>query len=311
MGDPLGSWSVTFGGSGTGFSYDGGGGGDPAPTSDTIEEEPAPSSDPAGYGAPPVSAIQLLPEDALHNVLLRLTLREAVASRAVSRLFRDALSSPPFLSLLPSLRLLLLRHPRPPTSSSSSSSSAAAAAASLHAFDPSRRRWLRIPLSFLPFPSFSPSPPPPPSSTCGGSLSGGGGGGGGGHPPKSLVACNPLARSYRVLPPLGSAWSRHGTVLAGPRGAAIVLTELAALTYAPGRADRWLKYPLTLPSKPRSPILAADSIFALCDVGTPWRSQWKLFFCPLSAIGGVGGGGSGSGRWAPLERHVWGTCSRS
>jgi hypothetical protein len=60
-----------------------------------------------------------------------------------------------------------------------------------------------------------------------------------------------------------------------------------------------MKHPLSLPSKPRSPILAsaAAAVFALCDVGTPWRSQWKLFSCPLAML---------TGGWAPVERAAWG-----
>ncbi|KAJ8504042.1 hypothetical protein OPV22_004928 [Ensete ventricosum] len=212
----------------------------------------------------PTSPILLLPWDALYNVFGRLTLREALACRAVCRVFLDALSSTPFLASLPPLRLLALRHPRAVEASSSPS---------LYAFDPSLCRWLRLPLAFLPFRSSFPN-----------------------HP-KSLAVCNPLTGSHRLLPPLGSAWSRHGTVLAGPGGAVLVVTELAALSYAPG-TDRWLKFPLSLPSKPRSPILMSGAVFALCDVGTPWRSQWKLFSCHLRDLGGTRG-------WASLHRDEW------
>jgi hypothetical protein len=79
----------------------------------------------------------------------------------------------------------------------------------------------------------------------------------------------------------------------------LVLTELAALSYTPSGSGKWMKHPLSLPSKPRSPILAsaAAAVFALCDVGTPWRSQWKLFSCPLAML---------TGGWAPVERAAWG-----
>ncbi|KAL5214638.1 hypothetical protein ABZP36_003790 [Zizania latifolia] len=239
--------------------------------------------------------IHLLPPDALHNVLLRLPLRDAVLCRPVSRLFNETLSSQ-FLALLPTLRLLLLRHPRPD------------GGGCLNAFDPDRRHWLRLPFNaFLPnqsspvasSPSLlylwveaapSPSPPPLPSSSSSSSTV---------HPPKALAVCNPFAGRYRFLPPLGSAWARHGTVLAGPGGTVLVLTELAALSYTPSGSGKWMKHPLSLPSKPRSPILAAGAaaVFALCDVGTPWRSQWKLFSCPLAML---------TGGWAPVERAVWG-----
>lgn len=240
--------------------------------------------------------IHLLPPDALHNVLLRLPLRDAVVCRPVSRLFHETLSHN-FLALLPSLRLLLLRHPRPE------------GGGCLHAFDPDRRHWLRLPFSaFLPNQSFSPvasspsllylwlespspSPPSLPSSSSSTASTA--------HPPKSLAVCNPFAGTYSFLPPLGSAWARHGTVLAGPGGVVLVLTELAALSYTPSGSGKWMKHPLSLPSKPRSPILAsgAAAVFALCDVGTPWRSQWKLFSCPLSML---------TGGWAPVERSAWG-----
>ncbi|KAJ3681493.1 hypothetical protein LUZ60_015982 [Juncus effusus] len=234
------------------------------------------------------SPINNLPPDTLHNIFLRLTLRDALACRAVSRSFHVSLSSPSFLTHLPSLRLLLLRHPRP-----------SAASPALHAFDPALRRWILLPLPFLPphLSSFSPvsaSPsllylwldPSPPN-------------------PKSLAVCNPLSRTYRLLPPLGSAWSRHGTVLAGPRGTLLVLTELAVLSYSPHEnqnLNRWLKHPLSLPSKPRSPVLINETLFTLCDVGTPWRSQWKLFACPLAGLGF----GSKHGGWAPVDRQTWG-----
>jgi hypothetical protein len=240
--------------------------------------------------ASPPAPIHHLPPDALNNVLLRLQLRDAVVCRPVSRLFHEALSAQ-FLALLPTLRLLILRHPRPD------------GGGCLHTFDPDRRHWLRLPFAhFLPYHSFSPvasstsllylwvdtSPPALPSTSSSPA-----------HPPKSLAVCNPFAATYRLLPPLGSAWARHGTVLAGPGGTVLVLTELAALSYTPSGSAKWMKHPLSLPSKPRSPILAsaAAAVFALCDVGTPWRSQWKLFSCPLAML---------TGGWAPVERAAWG-----
>lgn len=63
----------------------------------------------------------------------------------------------------------------------------------------------------------------------------------------------------------------------------LVLTELAAI-YFSGADETWLKFSSNLPSKPRSPILVSDSVLALCDVGSPWRSQWKLFASSLSNL---------------------------
>ncbi|KAI4973347.1 hypothetical protein ZWY2020_029055 [Hordeum vulgare] len=139
-------------------------------------------------------------EDEPRNLLLlRLQLRDAVACRPVSRLFREALTAP-FLALLPALRLLRLGHPRPEDGGC------------LHAFDLDRRCWLCLPFtSFLPHQAFSPvasfgsllylwvktSPPPAPlpsssSSTSSPAASAA-------HPPKALAVCNPLAGTYRLL----------------------------------------------------------------------------------------------------------------
>lgn len=41
------------------------------------------------------------------------------------------------------------------------------------------------------------------------------------------------------------------------------------------------------------------SIFTLCDVGSPWRSQWKLFCCGVEELKGGRG-------WIQLEKHEWG-----
>ncbi|KAK3030356.1 hypothetical protein RJ639_038312 [Escallonia herrerae] len=231
------------------------------------------------------SPLYLLPQDTLHQILSRLPLRQLAICKSVCRSLLSTISSPSFLLLLSSLPppppLLALRphHPSSPTPI-------------LHAFDPSSTHlWLTFPLSFLPFPSLHPvasslgllylwaqahSPP---------------------H--KTLIACNPLTQAHHPLPHLGSAWSRHGSVLVGPPDRVLVLTELAALYYSGSTNNNWLKFSSNLPSKPRSPILVSDSILALCDVGSPWRSQWKLFISTISNL-------QSSQPWTRLEKHEWG-----
>ncbi|KAF9687094.1 hypothetical protein SADUNF_Sadunf02G0058000 [Salix dunnii] len=119
---------------------------------------------------------------------------------------------------------------------------------------------------------------------------------------RSLVVCNPLTRQFQVLPQLGSAWSRHGSVLVNSvNHRVMVLTELAALYFSnTNKTNSWSTFSANLPSKPRSPILISDSVFALCDVGSPWRSQWKLFTCILSRLN------NNYNNWVCLERHEWG-----
>ena len=85
--------------------------------------------------------------------------------------------------------------------------------------------------------------------------------------------------------PWYTPWARHGTVLAGPAGTVLVLTELAALSYTPSGSAKWMKHPLSLPSKPRNPILASDAVFAGKQEEHPAGEE----------LVGVGGRGNGVG----------------
>ncbi|KAI4352964.1 hypothetical protein L6164_007166 [Bauhinia variegata] len=236
------------------------------------------------------SPIFNLPDDTLHQIFSTLPLRQIVISRSVCKFFHQILTSPSFLQLIsthPPLNLIALRPPRhrhplrhalPPSF--------------LDVFDPDHNQWLRFSLDFLPFRS------PHPFASSLGLVYLWGDSPDSSESNKSLVVCNPLTRQFRVLPQLGSAWSRHGSVLVDSANRVMVLTELAAL-YFSGTSNHWLKFSSNLPSKPRSPILVSDSVYALCDVGSPWRSQWKLFSCYLTKL-------TTSQTWTRLERHEWG-----
>ncbi|XP_010241735.1 PREDICTED: SKP1-interacting partner 15 [Nelumbo nucifera] len=230
------------------------------------------------------SLIHLLPQDTLHQIFSNLPLRQILICRSVCKLFYETLTSPSFLNLIsvrPPFPLIALRPPHHQRHVSPHHPF-------LHVFDPDLTQWLRFPLGFLPFKSTAAIASSfglvylwadsPDSS-------------------KSLVLCNPLTRQFRVLPPLGSAWSRHGTVLAGTGGRVLVLTELAALYFS--GSGPWLKFSSNLVSKPRCPILVSDSVFALCDVGSPWRNQWKLFSCTVAEL-------EKSQGWNRLEKQEWG-----
>ncbi|KAI4330335.1 hypothetical protein MLD38_028633 [Melastoma candidum] len=246
---------------------------------------------------PPISR---LPEEILQQIISYLPLRQILVCRRVSRLFRRLFSSPSFLPSSTTLPLISLRphhhhhhqHSSPPPS--------------LVSFDPAVDSWISIPLSFLPFPTLLPIAASSSLLYLWASSA---------ASPKSLVVCNPLTRQFRVLPPLGTAWSRHGAVLVDSPHRVLVLTELAALYYFPspcaggpaakeGNTNfRWSKFSSDLPSKPRSPLLIGDAVYALCDIGSPWRSQWKLFMCSLSR---AAAGGGGVGHWVRLEKLEWG-----
>ncbi|RVW94461.1 SKP1-interacting partner 15 [Vitis vinifera] len=241
------------------------------------------------------SPIYRLPQDTLHYIFSTLPLRQIIICRSVCKFF---LPNPDRAGLHGTYLHPTTSQPdRPPSTSPSSPpphhhhNRDVSSHNALHVFDPSSNQWVRFPLSFLPFRS-----PTPVASSLGlvylwadslNSL----------ESNKSLIVCNPLTRSFQVLPQLGSAWSRHGSVLVGSPNRVLVLTELATLYFS--GSDQWLKFSSNLPSKPRSPILVSDSVLALCDVGSPWRSQWKLFACTLNHL-------QKSQPWTRLDRHEWG-----
>ncbi|KAL5714971.1 SKP1-interacting partner 15 [Ranunculus cassubicifolius] len=228
------------------------------------------------------SPLHYLPQDTLHHIFSHLPLSQIILCRSVCKFFNQTLTSPSFLALISTRSPLHLIALRPSHHHQRQSF--------LNIFDPNLNQWLKFSLAFLPH-----KVPIPVASSNGlvyiWAESNDFGG-------KSLVVCNPLTRQFRVLPQLGSAWSRHGTVLVGKGKRVLVLTELAAI-YFSGSGDSWFKFSSNLPSKPRSPILVSDSVFALCDVGSLWRSQWKLFTCTLTDL-------EKSRGWNRLEKHEWG-----
>ncbi|KAL8141333.1 hypothetical protein V2J09_007354 [Rumex salicifolius] len=235
------------------------------------------------------SPMNNLPLDTLHVIFSNLSLRQIGVSRTVCKFLHQMLTSSSFLRLISDsqtpLSLLALR---PPHQHHHQRVASSASPPSLHAFDSNSNEWLKFDLAFLPFRSVSPV-----TSSLGLVYLWG-------ESPessKSLLVCNPLTRRYRVLPQLGSAWSKHGSVLTGSSNRVLVLTELATLYYT--GSNTWLKFSSNLPSKPRSPVIIQDSLYSLCDVGSPWRSQWKLFTCALPESRKSLG-------WTRVERHEWG-----
>ncbi|KAK4390956.1 SKP1-interacting partner 15 [Sesamum angolense] len=249
------------------------------------------------------SPFNSLPQDTLHQIFCHLPLRQIAAAKCVCKALYSTLSSPSFRHLLRTqsepLSLLALkpshRHVSPHPN--------------LHAFDPASNQWLKFSLSFLPFSALHPitsshgllylwassqSPRNAPSQNS----------------QKALVVCNPLTGQFKTLPQLGSAWSRHGSVLAGSLSVVLVLTELAILYYSesdipkddnfsPNVLNNWLKFSSNLPSKPRSPVLISDFILTLCDVGSPWRSQWAMFKTKIVHM-------EKTMQWVRVEKREWG-----
>ncbi|KAL8524530.1 hypothetical protein ACS0TY_014206 [Phlomoides rotata] len=244
-----------------------------------------------------------LPQDTLHQIFCHLPPHQITIAKCVCKSLYSALSSQSFLHLLRtqshSLPLLALKPSHRHVSTHPT----------LHALDPTSNKWLKFSLSFIPFSGLHPitsshgllylwasNPRNAPTQNS----------------QKALVVCNPLTAQYKTLPQLGSAWSRHGSVLAGSLNVVLVITELAILYYSengnansndanfnPNYLNNWLKFSSNLPSKPRSPIFVSNFIFTLCDVGSPWRSQWAMFRAKIVDM-------KKTIQWVRLEKQEWG-----
>ncbi|XP_065880929.1 SKP1-interacting partner 15 [Euphorbia lathyris] len=260
------------------------------------------------------SPINKLPLDTLHQIFSSLPLRQIIICRSLCKFFNNMLSSPSFMDLIsarPPLRFLALRPPHLHHNHHHHNHLFAnhrhlSPLHSLHVYDPDQTLWLSFNLTFLPFRSLHPV------AAAGGLVYFWGDSSNSTESSKSLVACNPLTRQFKVLPQLGSAWSRHGSVLVDSTNRVMVLTELAALYLPNTNVNSWLTFSSDLPSKPRSPVLVSESVFALCDVGSPWRSQWKLFTCKLSTLNfpnnlkiSYTSSSSNHNNWVCLEKHEW------
>ncbi|CAA0813381.1 SKP1-interacting partner 15 [Striga hermonthica] len=205
-----------------------------------------------------------LPPEILLLVFLRLPLRHIAVSHCVCRSLCATLSSPHFLRLLSLQRLLLLTlcpsFPSPIP----------------YAYDPDSDRWLHLSLSFLPFvgrrhviaashgrvylwaASTSDDEEEEKQSS-----------------PKALVVCNPLTGWFVTLPKLGSVWAHHGSVICGPDGSVLLLTDLAVMYSRRGGA--WRNFSSELPTMPRTPVIISDSILLLCNLGAIWRPRWAIY----------------------------------
>ncbi|KAJ8771667.1 hypothetical protein K2173_026844 [Erythroxylum novogranatense] len=249
------------------------------------------------------SPMSRLPHDTLLQIFSSLPLRQIAVCRCVCRFFDQMLTSSSFNSLIshrPPLRLLALRLPH------HRHHCAAPSLSFLNVYDPDQIQWLRFDLTFLPFWSLHPV------ASASGLVYLWGNSASSTEPNKVLVVCNPLTGRFKVLPKLGSAWSQHGTVVVDSKNRVMLLTELVALYLSSTTTSSWLTFPSNLPSKPRTPIMVSDSIFALCDVGSPWRSQWKLFTCKMSHFhrskdsrNGNTSTSMNDNRWVWLEKHEW------
>eukprot|EP00249_Psilotum_nudum_P007393 c20525_g1_i1 orf=1004-2071(+) len=159
-------------------------------------------------------------------------------------------------------------------------------------YDASLDKWLRISLTFLPA-EFTDAVAAAGGLLClAGQLDG----------RNVMCVCNPLTKTYKVLPELNQELSVPVAVLVEGNGSTpfkvLVLSgDIVALHYS--TTDYWLMFNTGLPYRPRSPVSCDGVIYGLQNMGSPWQASWRLVCSKLDQLG--------SGQvWSPLNRPEWG-----
>eukprot|EP01018_Ginkgo_biloba_P012811 Gb_12171 [translate_table: standard] len=120
---------------------------------------------------------------------------------------------------------------------------------------------------------------------------------------KTICLCNPLTKTYRILPALQDSLSRPVTLMiTGPENesAKVLIISDDLLALYSSQDDHWVIYGSGIPLRPRSPIIASNGIiYGLEDVGSGWRRHWRLACCRLDGLGS-------RDIWNPVEKNEWG-----
>ncbi|KAH7422111.1 hypothetical protein KP509_13G091000 [Ceratopteris richardii] len=120
-----------------------------------------------------------------------------------------------------------------------------------------------------------------------------------------MCVCNPITRAYKILPCLHEVPSLPVAVMVRSNHKGyqctyyqlIVLRGDAVAVYS-STLSTWVEFNTGLPYRPRSPVVCSGVIYGLQNMGSPWKSSWRLVYAKL---------GEGCKEvWYPLYRSEWG-----
>eukprot|EP00250_Pteridium_aquilinum_P012276 c20617_g1_i1 orf=544-1629(+) len=230
-----------------------------------------------------------VPTDLLEVIFLRLSVMDIARARMVCKLWKGVLSSQDFLmqygkfkhekwvalfdeSGLYKQRVLVL-------------------------YNATSCTWHRVSLNFLP-PEFTDA-----VATVDGLLCVAGQANG----KNKLCVCNPFTRTYKLLPDVDQEPSMPVAVMVesnceedqcNSSYQVVVLRGDAVALHSSARRT-WLKFETGLPYRPRSPVACGGVVYGLQNMGSPWKSSWRLVYAKLDEL-------CCKEVWCPLYRPEWG-----
>lgn len=231
-----------------------------------------------------------VPGDLLEFIFLHLSLTDIARARMVCKLWKDVLSSQEFL-----VRHGMLKHEKWVALFDESGLNKQR---TLVLYNASLCTWHRVSLNFLP-PEFTDA-----VAAVGGLLCVAGQANG----KNTLCVCNPFTRTYKVLPELDQESSMPVAVMVGSNCEeknqcnnsyqVVVLRGDVVALYSSSR-DTWLKFETGLPYRPRSPVACDGVVYGLQNMGSPWKSTWRLVYAKLDEL-------CCKEVWCPLYKPEWG-----
>lgn len=122
-----------------------------------------------------------------------------------------------------------------------------------------------------------------------------------------ICVCNPFIRDYKILPYVDEESSMPVAVMVGSNAKevhsnssyqVVVLRGDAVALYSPA-CGTWKNFETGLPYRPRSPVVCDGVVYGLQNMGSPWKSSWRLVYAKLDEI-------CCKEVWCPLYRAEWG-----
>lgn len=233
-----------------------------------------------------------LPGDLLEFIFLRLSLTDIARSRMVCKLWKGHLSSQEFL-----VRHGMLKHEKWVALFGESGLNKLT---TLVLYNASIRTWHRVALDFLP-PEYTEAVAAVGGLLCvAGQVNG----------KNTLCVCNPFTRAYKILPELDQESSVPVAVMVESNYEEkdawqssylyqVVVLRGDAVALYPSPQSKWLKFETGLPYRPRSPVACDGVVYGLQNMGSPWKSTWRLVYAKLDEL-------CCKEVWCPLYRPEWG-----
>ncbi|KAI5083593.1 hypothetical protein GOP47_0003336 [Adiantum capillus-veneris] len=230
-----------------------------------------------------------MPRDLLEFIFLRLSVVDAARARMVCRLWRHVLCSQDFL-----LRFGMLRREKWVALFDERGLNKERM---LVLYNATLCTWHCISLNFLP-PDFTDA-----IAAVGGLLCVAGQVNG----RNVICVCNPFTRTYKILPYVDEEPSMPVAVMVGrdEKGGShesfyqvVVLRGDAVALYS-STCYTWRNFETGLPYRPRSPVVCDGVVYGLQNMGSPWKSSWRLVYAKLDEI-------YCKEVWCPLYRPEWG-----